>query len=489
MSPSPGRASRVTQPLTAAFPQLSSPPASRSTWLPSAPESTQHMWRIPLLVLLSSCLAAAEAAKAVPTGEETQILERLNQHRANWVAGDQRITEAARIQEIPVGDQIWSMDKAGAGQSPPLVFNPELILVARALLAEHATPVAKGRFDAAPAMKANGYDPGKTNLAMFAYDAGSLSIAYEVMLTNVISEVPWYNNTMRPILANSEALKPEFREAGVAVGSAKGKVDVVIVLGNGTAKRYLGGICYADANRDGRYAVNEGKAGVVVSCAGSTMTTDPAGAWWLPLESADATDVTLTSADQTITRTAAKGAASQQINWRIPSKADLKDADRLIADAEKAVAGSDDERTRAALVKLLVGTRMKILDDDRTKHITTLVDPIQSDFKETLHQIESSLNEEPDEIMKRFSDQKKAWKNAMPAWFKSAEALAQTHQQLVEFLAASAEQQEHLKIPMVNALKAGIAQPGDPSFLEQYLNWLSQVDRTQSEAIGDKSAD
>jgi len=449
------------------------------------------MWRIPLLLLFATCLAAADTSKIVPSGEEVAILERLNEHRAGWVEGDARITEAVRVKELQPAwdDGKWGPCVAGAGQSPPLVFNPTLIAIARSLLEQHATQTDGTRYDAGPIMKSASYAPDKPNLAMFAYDQPSLSMAYETAMTNIIAMVPSYNNTTRPQAISSEALKADYREAGVAVDTDRGKTSMVIVLGAGLAKRYLGGIIYVDANRDHRYGLEEGKAGVVVTSGLSTATTSSSGAWWLSLDSTDETTVTFKSGDQTLSTTVPKGPGNMAFNWRIPPKNDLKDADRLIAEAEKAVAGTDDDRTRVALVKLLVGTRMKILDDDRLKHIATLADPVQSDFDSTLQAIEGSLSDDPDDIMKIFKDQKNQWKNAINSWFKSAENLAETHQMVVEYLSATADQQPHLKDNVIETLKDALTQPGDPSFLEQYINWLGQVDRAEGEVVGPKTPD
>jgi len=193
------------------------------------------MWRIPLLLLLATCLAAADTSKTVPSGEEVSILERLNEHRDSWSDGDARITEAVRVKEIQGtwNDGAWSQCLSGKGQSPPLVFNPTLIAIARSLLEQHVANTDGTRYDAGPILKSASYAPDKPNLAMFAYDQPSLAMAYEMAITNIMANLPSYNNTTRPQAISTEALQAGYREAGVAVDTDHGKTSVVIVLGAG----------------------------------------------------------------------------------------------------------------------------------------------------------------------------------------------------------------------------------------------------------------
>ena len=67
--------------------------------------------------------------------------------------------------------------------------------------------------------------------------------------------------------------------------------------------------------------------------------------------------------------------------------------------------------------------------------------------------------------------------------------LAEVHQGVTDYLSATPDNQPHLKDNIVETLKEALTQPGDPSFLEQYINWLGQIDRAEGEVFGPKTPD
>lgn len=430
-----------------------------------------------LLAFLASAAYAGDAAAAnAPTAEELVILDLLNTHRADFIRGNNRITTAVRAKQVAANPSHWAHAANGTGKSLPLVVSPALTAAARSLLKAGTKPVEKQRFDALPAMKAAGYANDKAGLAMFGLELPTLAIAYAAAATNVTEETEANKQTFSKY-AGIEALKAEWREVGIAVGAGKaGKQSVVIVLGQGTAKRHVGGIVYADANRDGEYQLGEGRAGVTVSCGGATMTTGPGGAWWLALDSDAEGQVTFTGDGHTASRPLAKGTANVGIDWRLPNAADLKTADKLIADAEKDVKNPDLEKRRGPLAALLYGTRMAVLDDARQKKVDELVAPIRDEFDDTSRKLMAALGEEPADFKKRFSELQKRWKGGMPGWFKEADAMARLRQQVTAVQAAPADQQPKLAPAAIKSVEKALAEATDPVFLDQYRVWHEALD-------------
>ncbi len=444
------------------------------------------MRRIPVLLALASVLSAAQAPANDPTGEEVSELVRINQFSADWRDCDEHMSEAIRIKELDLDLNQWSQSKTGAGASPPLVFNRTLMQAARSLLAQGAKPPDKKHFDATDMLKTAGYSGA--SLVVIVAKAPSLAIASEMAFTEVVGETQQGTN-MNPVFVHQEVLKADYREAGVAVAQEGGGCSMVLVLGAGAATRYLGGIAYADINRDRRYEPGEGVAGVLVSCGAQKMTTGPSGAWWLALESADAGDVTFTS-DATATAlthvvTPAKAPANQAFHWRVPIKGDRKFADKLIKQTQHDLVGKDDEHQRTPLIKLLVGTRMTIIDDDQQKQIAAMVTPVKEDFDTDLHKVQSSLQDEPDDVKKFFTTLERRWKAAIPAWVKESESLWVMHDQITTLVGTPTQLDSH-RSEVVKQLQKSMAQTNDPEFLEQYLVWLGMVDRGSAEAIGEK---
>lgn len=430
--------------------------------------------RLAVLALLPALLAAGEAAAPAvdPTGEEMALLALANQHRVDRIIGNNRVAHAIRAKQVEGSNSVWGQN-APKGATPPLVLNPQLMATARALLKSGAKPVDKAEFDPLPAMREAGYAGGK-GMAIFGLDAPNLNAAYAMTMLNRTGTKE-VNNKPTDILAALMALKDQWREVGVAVSTAKGRTSAIIVLGQGAAKRYLGGTAYADANRNLAYDPGEGKAGVSVSCGGKSMTTGASGAWWLPLDDQNEATVSFSGDGSTATRTAAKGAGNVLIDWRMPSAADQKTADKLIADAEKAVKIDDLDKKRAPLAALLVGTRMAALDDERAKKVAVLIEPLVGEYDLLMGKILEALGEEPADFKKTLGEAQKPWKGAMPGWFKEAESLAKLRQQVNKVLAAPEEQQGKLAPPVLKQVAKAKGETIDPKFLEQYSTWEEQL--------------
>lgn len=430
--------------------------------------------RLVVFALLPALLVAGEAAAPAidPTGDELAVLQMANQHRVDRIVGNNRVAHAILSKKISGSNAVWGQS-APKGTSPPLVLNPALVSAARALLKAGTKAPDKSVFDALPAMREAGYT-GDKGMAVFGADAPDLASAYAMSMLNSIG-TKVVNNKTNDVIAALEALKPQWREVGIAVGMAKNRPSVVIILGAGTAKRYLGGVVYADANRNLAYDAGEGKAGVVVSCGTATMTTGASGAWWLALDNEAEGAVSFTGGGYTASSPVAKGTASLSIDWRMPNAADLKTADKLIADAEKVAKNIDMEKKRVQLAALLTGTRMAALDEARQKQVATLVEPLQGEFDLAMGKVMESLGEDPAEFKKVLTDIQKIWKSAMPAWFKEAEALSKLRQQVNKVLAAPEDQQGKLAGPVLQLVEKAKATTIDPKFLSQYNTWEEQL--------------
>jgi hypothetical protein len=381
-----------------------------------------------------------------------------------------------RGKRVSSNDRVWSFFALTNGTRPPLVFSPPLCAAASALLKSGAKPVRNTRFNAGPAVGTAGYANDKETLAMFAMDSPSLAIAYLEALSNSIGMIVVNPQESFEDYAGVHAIKDDWREAGVAVAVAGGKFRVVLVLGQGTAQRHLGGIAYADAKRNGRYDSGEGKAGVKVACGTATMTTGAGGAWWLGLDSPDPGEVSFAYETFTTVRPLAKDASNQLVDWRLPNSADLKTADRLTAKVEKELKNPDPDKSRAALADLLAGTRRAILDDDRQKKVDALVEPVREDFETTLKRLCIAFSDEPADFKKRLAEIQKPWKGAMAAWFKEADAVAKMRQQVSTVFATPAAQRGKLIPPLLKQLATAKDEACDPAFSENYQSLETQLE-------------
>lgn len=428
--------------------------------------------RLLIVAFLPILLIAGEPA-VDPNSDEMAMLMQANHHRTDRVSGDNRISEMIKTKRVAANLQSW-VHMGGKGIAlPPLVLNPALTATARKLLQDGAKPPDKAPFDAAPAAQAAGYAAAKDVIAIIGLDAPDLAAAYATALLNIIG-MKQANNQTLPIFAAQGAMSAAYREVGIAVNQAKGRCNVVIMLGKGTAKRYLGGVVYIDADHDLAYEPGEGKAGVQVSYAGASMTTGASGAWWLAVDSDAAGELSFSGGGSTTKRPVAKGAATMTIDWRMPDPADQKTADRLIADAEKVAANPDLEKKRVPLAALLSGTRMAALDDARQKQIDDLVAPLLGDYDSAVAKVLVSLADEPAEAKKKLADLRRDWKGAMPAWFKEAENLAKLRQQVVSVLSATKDQAK-LGAPLLKQVQKAAAETVEPKFLHQYAVWEEQL--------------
>lgn len=425
----------------------------------------------PSLLLLPLLLCAGEA---VPTGEEQLLLDIVNLHRADRRAVDRIIAntiydgvvkDVTARQWIKAGDARGEADKSVP--LPPVVFNPQLIAAARKLLAEGVTPPKEKAFDPAPAMREAGYADAK-GVAMIGIDAPSLPELYGKAAVNIIGRQEDKKDAL-PRFAVRLALKPDWREIGIAAVKGKGGYSAVFIFGPGSATRHIGGMAYADANRNLAYDPGEGKAGVTITVGGQTATTGAHGVWWLALPDANGGEVKMAAGEHRTAQALDAKPHNAIYSWRLPDAADIKAADALMAAVQKA--GTDQSKLKPALGDLLIGTLKSAIDDERRAKIAALVEPIREDFISTRTKLLEQVTEEPKAYRAQVEVMRKVWYGAMPAWFKEAEGLATLYQEVVKVQRAPVDQRAKLGPAVRKALDKAIAGNLDPIFLEQYKTW------------------
>lgn len=433
-----------------------------------------------LLVILLASLAAGDASG--PSADEAVVWTRINRHR-----GDPRVCSfdvSSQVQrgQVPVGERLnpdfhssdWSKGLSRSKPQPMVCLNPQLSAAARELL--KTTPTRNQLIDPLPAMRAAGYAPADAGFALMALNAPSLEVAYIRALAR-INEVSDVKGRRTYRFDGHRMLLPEWREVGVAVAVAKGGCSVAIVLGKGSAKRYLGGVVYADGNHDGILDPGEGKAGVQVRVGGGSTVTGPGGSWALALADDAACEVEFAGAGGTARRQAAKGSAV--IDWRLPDAEDMQAADKLLA-AWTAETGKAPERIRKAQVALLLGTRVAILDDARQQQVDAAVGDVRSEYDDALRRLLGQLREEQAVYKGAVAAMVKSWEGALPAtWKGKLEALYALGKKVEAAQSGPVEQRAKVVAAVSEPLNKAIAQADDPIILRQLMTWreaLAAVD-------------
>jgi hypothetical protein len=355
----------------------------------------------------------------------------------------------------------------------PVVINPQLMLAAHNLL--KAEPAAqKGTpYDCTTVLHDANYPTTPQVFALVGLDAGQLQQAYGQALM-----FPYrVTGTGVGILSRKIALAANWREAGVAVQTVAGKTSLVIILGEGTARRFGGGIAYADRNRNGAYDSGEGKAGVTVTIGSTSFTTEAGGAWWMPLTTDDQgkpTEITFTDSGLKSVREIPPGTTNVSIDWRLPSAADLATADRLIAACvnEQKI----EAQRRSASAKLFFETRGLAIDDQRLKQIQTLVASFSTEGNALVARTMKAFGEEPEDWKKARSELEKPWKGSLRKWFQDADATYQTFQGVKSALAAPPEKQGKVVLAARKLIEQRLKATIDPSLIEQLQTWTEQLD-------------
>lgn len=428
--------------------------------------------RLLLGMLICGAVCAGEPSPTGQAGEdEVAVWAMMNEHRRDRPVWDNMVVDLIRAKEVSGSARTWNQVVQMRIDAQPLVWSPELALAARRLREEGAQPVARQRFDPAPALA--GFDPGPAPaLAMFGPADRSLAAAYAAGLLNVTDFKVSKNGSIEQYAAQ-EAMKAHWREVGISIGGQGAARRMVIVMADGTAKRCIGGTVYADGDRDLRHGANEGRPGIIVRCGALQTVTGPAGAWSLRLDGVEAGEVRFEGSGVATVRPLPAGPRNAVFSWRLPDAKDVAAATRLVTEAQ--AAGLQPEQRRQRLAALLAGTLMSALDDGLAAQVETLTAPLRDEFTSTRDRIMAALDEEAPAFRAVCATVRKPWGGAMPAWFGEAERLGRLRAGVVAALAAP----EAGRAKPVRAARAEVAKARtacqDPVFLAQYDTWLAQL--------------
>lgn len=428
--------------------------------------------RAGLLLLLAACVAGGEPVS--PNEDEVAVWMMMNDHRRDRPVWDNMVVDLIRAKTVVGSARTWNQVVQMRIDAQPLIWSPALAEAARRLREEGAQPVARQRFDAAPALAQAGCDPGPAPaLAMFATADRGMRAAYAGCLLNVIGFKESKNGSIEQY-AGQEAMKAHWREVGISIGGAGMARRIVIVLADGTAKRCLGGTVFADADRDLRHGPGEGRAGVVVRCGAAQTVTGAGGLWSLRLDHVDAAEVRLESGAVTALRPLPAGARNTVVSWRLPDAKDVAAATRLLNEA--AAPGLNPEQQRQRLSALLAGTLMAALDDAVAQQVAAATALLRDEFEAMRGRLMQALNEDAAAYRAACATERKRWGTAMSAWFAEAEGLGKLRTAVAAALAAPEATRAK---PAQAARKQVIGAREDcrdPVFLAQYDTWLEQLE-------------
>lgn len=421
-----------------------------------------------------SLLGAGEAPLA-PDPDATALWQMLNRFRGDPRTGSFAVTAQMHAGAVGFGAysaRIGSFDWAKASSRmeavQPVVLHPQLCVAARLLLDGDAQPAEQQPIAAAAAAAKAGYGGGEV-AALMAVSAPGLETAFARAAAR-ISAVDMVKTRTVARFDATRMMDAGWRDAGVACRKTPGGISVAIVLGVGGPGRQIGGVIYADADRDGVSDPGEGVAGLVVESGGLRCTTSSGGAWWLRLQASGPVSLTCITPAGTVVRTLA---AEQVIcDIRIPDQADGVAADRLLADLARESAGNDLERQRRARVAVLLGTRRSVLDDDRQARVDAAVSPVRDSYDETLRQAMAAMGMKPADFRKRLGELARPWNGALPpAWNRRLEAVCAAGQQVAAAQAAKPEQQVKLVPAALQQVSRLLAEAEDAVVRGQLATW------------------
>lgn len=205
----------------------------------------------------------------------------------------------------------------------------------------------------------------------------------------------------------------------------------------GTIKaRFAGGVVYVDKNRNGAFDPGEGRGGVTVSTVdgkGSTLTW-ASGGFTLRLPNEAATGVVASNGAQKYQVTVPAGPANITFSWAIPPEADLKLADKLLAEVE-AIADTPANQSRRfkALVNLHLSTVILCLDPARAEKVQTLTGTVGTQLAAAKQAVVTAVKAGDTTAAKTASEAGRKtfvgttaepWFNEIDTWVKASIAVA-----------------------------------------------------------------
>ncbi|MEK7412139.1 MAG: hypothetical protein AAB263_02345 [Planctomycetota bacterium] len=472
---------------------------------------------------LISCIitAAVHAANAPsPAADlglghpETCVLYHVNRLRTEFTYEDksvQRVFHNKRFSDRTFEGLWYRVSEAALdvrwSKRCPLIPHPALMATARSLLASGQTATKEQAFDATTAVAASGYvatgpltlptspypevfilygPATKTAIALIGTPCPDAESAYVAAMANVISALKTPGRTeTEPIFATRTLGLGPWTDIGIATATDKAGTKVVIVLGKGsTTSRPIGGIVYEDLNNNGSFDPGEGVAGVPVVSGTAKDVSGPGGAWRLETDPTKPAEVTIGAETLSITRPVAADSTTMYLLWRMPSKAQLKELDALIANVVKTASVPDEEKRVGPQSELLRATRMLDLDDARTAKINQLTEPVQIRYELMREHVLAALSSEPKEALKEIDTQKKRWNGALAGFFREATQLVPLRQQVITLLGAATAANLPLITATIAQLKKSVGTSSDRTFKSMYLDWIANLETAEQTAKG-----
>jgi hypothetical protein len=469
---------------------------------PPAPRPAIARLQRPSLVLRAALclfsvalLAAEDAAQPAPTAEEGALLQFINAHRVQRWEYD-RILVGMLPKTHTSGVSMAGQFRGNPYPKQALAFNPKLAAAARALLRSGATMAAQGYPEGAterfgypakpfPAFGTKDPDPrGAKVLVLIMRKATSVESAYAESMLHVGS----VNATGTPYLGLKAILLPAWQEVGIAVERGAQGLDVAMIFGMGVSARVTGGLVYADANRNLRYDPGEGLAGASVTCGGATVTTGKGGVWWASLPKADAGTVTFEADGMKAERAFPANAENAIIDWRVPTRDDLKQVDARLDAATKASAARKPEAEDwpVAMLDLYMSALLLDLDSRRSEQVNALIQPIADEFDSMRSKLLAMFDEDPKALAKELDRQRKRYPGLAARWFKELQSMAVLRKQVVAACTPDATGKA-AKTPVATLaveLSKAKAASCDPVLRRQYEAWENQLATTPEASDG-----
>lgn len=233
-----------------------------------------------------------------PTAQEQQMLEYINQARANPPA------EGIRLADTTDPDVLYSMtywgvnksqlkaDFAGYPVRPPIAFNQYLIQAAR----NHSQDMATNQYQGHTGT--DGSDPGTrmTNAGYnfsgsWSYGENVYAYSKSIFFGHAGFNIDWGVSTLghrKNIMQYDKDTSQFFREIGVGIVNGSGAMGPLVVTENFTYSGntfFLLGVVYQDKNSNSFYDIDEGLSGVTITTSQGSYyaVTSTSGGYAIPL--------------------------------------------------------------------------------------------------------------------------------------------------------------------------------------------------------------